>query len=152
MGMGLNKCTRTTYVFGGLASLSLLSFHPLCFVQMNCAIRGSHLELYKNDSLVTKLFLPGVELIEDLDSKRSWSFKLKNPRREETLHLAAEGETDYQKWIVALNKACSIQVSSYPAELMALSRMPLVGICTYTLTQSSQLPFNGAETFARKFE
>ena len=79
---------------------------------MHCAVRGSHLELCKNDSIVTKLFLPGVELVEDQDSKRPWSFKLKNPRREETLHLAAEGEADYQKWIVALNKACAIQVTT----------------------------------------
>ena len=89
---------------------SLLSFFPPLCAQAYCAIRGSYLELYKNESLITKLFLPGMGLMEDLDSKRAWSFKLKNPRREETLHLAAESDSEYQKWIVALNKACAIQV------------------------------------------
>ena len=100
---GIEECTTS-----GVRSLSFTS--ALLCVQTYCAIRGSYFELYKNDSLVTKLFLPSMGLHEDLDSKRPWSFKLKNPRREEMLHLAAESDAEYQKWIVALNKACAIQV------------------------------------------
>ena len=68
--------------------------------------------MYKNDSTVTKHLLPGCEIMEDLDSRRPWSFKLRDPRRDDHMHLAAESASEYQKWLVAFNKGCSIQVQS----------------------------------------
>ena len=78
-------------------------------LQVFCAIRGSFFELYKNDSLAMKILLPSAEVTKDSDSRRPWSFKIKQSKKED-VHLAAESAVEYQKWIDALESASSIKV------------------------------------------
>ena len=96
------------------------------WIKLYCFVCSGILECHTTANIsisspACKLFLPGSKIMEDMEVKRQWAFKIKT-RQHGLFKFAADSAEDRQQWIKALQDASTIEMQ--PVENIDDIRIP----------------------------